>query len=406
MIAAADVQWKGYSLAERDWRWQRVRESAAQAGLDCIFLPHCVDGKNLHLSLEQARGTRSDSRFLTQMENASIVLPTDGRTPIAINAEGSGNSWIPETRPVENSWGQATAQALEELRMERARIGVIGLGRGKVTHGRAAAGVVNHTSYAEVLRRFPNAKFEHATDVVGYARYVKTEEQIACLKRGASIAAAGIEEMIKTARPGVAVAHLYARVMRRMVELGSEYYPMAFYTAPLESGARLPRYEDPPIGVKFEPMYHITNEVDAVWGSLIAQELQPMILGPLSDEWKALVELQRDLFYGGLERMKPGTSFAELIEFTNTLGPKRGLKSLILMHGRGYGDDGPLLTPQDTTYERAKEVIIEKGNVFVWKPIAMNSNEKIQMSWGGCVVITDKGGEPLIQRTHQMVSIL
>jgi len=58
-----------------------VRAHAAEAGLDCVFVPLCVDGRNLNLSLEQAYGTRSDGRYLTQFENAAIVLPTDGRPP-------------------------------------------------------------------------------------------------------------------------------------------------------------------------------------------------------------------------------------------------------------------------------------------------------------------------------------
>ena len=56
MEAAAEVKWPGYSLAERDWRWQPVRDGAAKAGLYCIFVPLCVNGRNLHLSLEQHRG--------------------------------------------------------------------------------------------------------------------------------------------------------------------------------------------------------------------------------------------------------------------------------------------------------------------------------------------------------------
>ncbi len=31
--------WREYSLAERDRRWNMVREGAAKANLDCIFVP-------------------------------------------------------------------------------------------------------------------------------------------------------------------------------------------------------------------------------------------------------------------------------------------------------------------------------------------------------------------------------
>ncbi len=241
MESPADIKWTGYSLAERDWRWQRVRDNAAKAGFDCIFVPLCVDSRNLHLSLEQARGTRSDCRFLTQLENAAVILPTDGRKPIIISDQESGNDWIPELRPVDGLWGTSMARALIDAGMERARIGVSGIRRSLYTHGRAYHGVVNHSSYAEVLRLLPNATCDNATEVVGHARYVKSEEQIACLRRGSAIAAAGIDKMIELARPGVDEGILYTSVMKRMVELGSEYYPMAFYSG-LHGGGRLPRF--------------------------------------------------------------------------------------------------------------------------------------------------------------------
>ncbi len=407
MESPAETTWKGYFLAERDRRWQRVRDNAAKAGFDCIFVPLCVDGRNLHLSLEQARGTRSDCRYLTQMENSAIVLPTDGRSPIVVNDRGSRNSWFSEVRAanrgLRGSWGAPMAEALIDLGMERARVGVSGLRLGKVTHGRAIAGVINHSSYAEVLRRLPNATFEDATDVVGYARYVKSDEEIACLRRGAAIVTAGIEKMAEVAKPGVEETVLYARVMQRMLELGSEYYAMALYTGAM-TGDRLPRFENPPIGRRLQPGYRINNETDAVWGGLIAQEVQPIYLGPTPEEWKPVIELHREIYEGGLERMKPGRSFGDFIDYVNGLGPKRGFNSLILMHGRGYGDDGPLLTPQHRG-ERSRDVVFERGNTFVWKPIASSADRKFQFSWGGCVVVTENGGQPLVQRNHGMVSI-
>ena len=403
MESPADITWTGYSLGERDWRWQRVREGAAKACFDCIFVPLCVDGRNLHLSLEQARGTRSDCRFLTQLENAAVIMPTDGRKPIIISDQEPANDWVPERRSPDGSWGKTMAQALVDAGMERARIGVSGIRRGFYTHGRAYHGVVNHTSYTEVLQHLPNATFENATDIIGYARYVKSEEQIACLSRGAAIAAAGIEKMIELARPGMDEGILYTRVMQRMVSLGSEYYPMAFYSG-LHGGGRLPRFEDPTEGRFLQPMYRIANEVDAVFGGLIAQEQQPIFLGPIPDEWKPAIEAQRELYYAALERLKPDIQFAELMDFVNSFGEKRGLKSLMLMHGRGYGDDGPLFTPQNRG-ARNRDVRIEKGNVFIVKPIVSSADGSFDTSWGGCVLVADKGGEPLVKRTPGMISI-
>lgn len=407
MEAAADSTWKGYSLAERDRRWSAVRANAARAGLDCTFLPLCCDGQNLHLSLEQVRGTRSDSRYLTQMENASIVIPTDGRPPVVVNDRGSGNRWIPEARPVaqggmRGSWAEAMAQALLDLGMERARIGVVGLGRGKVTHGRAISGVVNHSAYAAVLRRLPNATFEDGTNLVGFARYVKSQEEVDALRRGAEIAVEGIAEMARVARPGVPEAVLYAKVMRRMLELGSEYYPLAINSGPIDRVNY--RHEDPQLGRTLGPMWLIENETDAIWGGMVAQEMQPILLGAIPERYRGVIELQRELYYAGLEYMTPGREFGDMIDFVNGYGAKRGMKTSILMHGRGCGDDGPLLTPTDRG-DSSRDVRVESNNVWVWKPTAVGS-DGTSFSWGGCVLVTDTGGAPLARREPGMVSVL
>ena len=403
MEAPADIKWTGYSLAERDWRWRRVREGAAQAGFDCVLVPLCVDGRNLHLSLEQARGTRSDCCFLTCLDNAAVILPSDGREPIIVSDQESGNDWVPEPRPVENSWGESMTRALLDAGMERARIGGSGIRRGFYTHGRAFHGVVNHSSYTEVLRRLPNARFENATEVVGHARYVKSAEQIACLRRGAAIAAAGIDRMIELAKPGMDEGLLYTRVMQRMVGLGSEYYPMAFYSG-LHGEGRLPRFEDPTEGRTLQPNYRIANEVDAVFGGLIAQEQQPIFLGRIPDAWKPAIDLQRDMYYAALEHLTPGQPFAQFMDLVNSFGEKRGMKSQLLMHGRGYGDDGPLFTPQNRG-GRNRDLLIEKDCVFIVKPIAHSADGTFDTSWGGCVLVTENGGEPLVKRTPGMVSI-
>jgi len=405
--AAADTSWKGFSIAERDRRWNAVRQNAEAAGIDCVWVPLCLDPQNFHLSLEQVRGVRSDCRYLTLMENASIVLPTDGREPIVVNDRGAGNRWIESTRPVgqggnRGGWAEPMAQALLDIGMERARIGVVGLGRGKVTHGRAQQGVVNHSSYVAVQRRLPNATFEDATDVVGFARYAKGDEEIDALRRGAEVAAAGIDEMIRVARPGLAEAVLYAKVMRRMLELGSEYYPLALYASEIDTFCY--RHEDPMLGRTLGANWLLTNEVDALWGGMVAQEIQPILLGAIPERYKPVIELQRELYLAGLEYMTPGREFADMIDFVNGFGASRGMKTEILMHGRGYGDDGPLLTPNDRG-ENSRDVHIEKGNVWVWKPTATSADGKTSFSWGDCVLVTENGGVQLVEREIGMVTV-
>ena len=384
----AESTWKGYSLAERDRRWQRVRQLAADAGFDCVFVP---------------LGNGHDARYLTEIETAAFVLPTDGRPPVLVTDKGKGNAWISDSVAANRSWPRPMAQALEEAGMERARIGVAGLKGGKLSHVRSPDGVLVHGAYEEVVRVLPNATFEDATDVVGRARFAKGDEEIECLRRSAAIAEAGIDELVEIARPGADQAVVYASVMRRMLRLGSEYYPWALYAGPRD-GPEPARMTRPPVGRKLESGWMITDEVSAVWGGMVSQEDQPILLGPIPEEWKPAIALQREVFEAGLERMRPGVLFGDFIDFINGFGDQRGMKTFVTMHGRGFGDDGPLLTSRARGAD-LRDLAFEAGAAFVWKPYGRTADERISFNWGGDVVVTEQGGELLSRRPIELVSI-
>jgi Xaa-Pro aminopeptidase len=386
---ATVIIWSGYSLAERDRRWKAVRENAAKAGFDCILMP---------------LGNGVDGRYMTQLRCSAMALPTDGRAPIIIADRSSRNQWAPEPWQTGREWAEPMSEALLDLGMQRARIGVAGLKGGSVTHCSSIDGVVNHTAFEHVMSKLPSATFADATDVVGLVRYVKSEEEIAFVRRSAEAAAAGLDELIKLARPGVDAGVLYANVIARLSELRSEYFPMALIIDPI--GTHKPkRYTNPPIGRHLENNALITNEVNAIMGAQLTQVCQPILLGKVPDDWKPVIELQKEVYEAGLERIKPGATFGALKDFANGFGTKRGMKAVIQLQGCGYGDDGPLLNSRNSA-DHLRDLRIEKGNAFVWKPIAMSADERIQFACGGPVLVTDKGAEALFKREHGMVAIV
>ena len=380
--------WAGYSLAERDRRWQAVRENAGNAGFDCVLVP---------------LGNGVDGRYMTQLRCSAMVLPTDGRAPIIIADRRSSNAWAPEPWQTGREWAEPMGEALLDLGMERARIGVVGLKGGSVTHCSSIDGVVNHMALAQVMSKLPNATFDDATDIVGLVRYVKSDEETVFLRRSAAVAAAGLDALINLARPGVDAGVLYADVTARLSELRSEYYPLAL-TLDLAGTLKPKRYMNPPVGKRLESNTLITNEVNAILGAQLTQVCQPILLGKTPEEWKPVIELQKEVYEAGLKLIKPGTTLGALQDFVKSFGPKRKMKTVIQMQGCGYGDDGPLF-PAKSQGDALRNLGIEKGNAFVWKPLAMTANERIQFARGGPVLVTDKGAEALVTRSHGMVSI-
>src|SRR5439155_27039498 len=163
-----------------------------------------------------------------------------------------------------DSWAAPMAKALLDMGMKRARIGVVGLKPGQLAHVGAVDGVVNYTAYAGVTAQLPDASFDDATNILGAARYVKSDEQIACLRRAAEMAAAALQSLVGDARPGIPTAALYARGMGRLLELGGEYFPL---TLQLDAPDGV-RYRDrrPEPGRTLDTGWVIEAEVNAVWG--------------------------------------------------------------------------------------------------------------------------------------------
>jgi Xaa-Pro dipeptidase len=395
--------WKGYSVAERDRRWSAVRTNAATAGFDCVFVPLCVDPGNLRTSSAGAQGVRADCRYLTLMDNAVVILPADERPPIVINDRGRPNEWVAQpraaAREARGSWAKSIVDALREAGMERARIGVSGLLGGTVTHVRAFDGVVNHSAYAEVMSALPNARFEDGTDLVGFARYVKSDEELDALRGATAIAEAGLDTMVEMARPGVDEADLYAEVTGRMLELGSGHYHWAMNIGTFDREG--PRYTEPPIGRRLRAGSFITNEMSAIWGGMVAQEVQPVSVGPLPEAWRPMVDLTMEVFEAGLEHMKPGTAFPDLIEHIASFSRDR-MRASVGLHGRGWGNDGPLITGR-APLDKVRNLRIERGNTWVWKPHVLSEDGRIDFQWGGDVAVTDSGGEVLFRRPREGV---
>jgi Xaa-Pro dipeptidase len=379
--------WSDYSLQERDRRWKAVKESGAKAGFDCIFVP---------------LGPGIDARYLTQLRCSSVIMPTDGRAPIVIADRSSSNTWAPEPWQTSREWSEPMAEALLETGMERARIGVVGLKGGKVSQVSATDGVVNHGAFSAVLKRLPNAKFEDATDVVGFVRYVKSAEEIAAMRKATEIAEAGIDELACVAHAGTDGAVVYAKMMARMLELGAEYFPSS-WTIGAVDGSQTKRWSNPPLGCRLKPDTLIQGEIIAVWGTQIAEEDQAVLIGAVPLQWKPMIERHKEVFDAGLKFLQPGKPCAEIIDFAKTVAEKNGMKAEILLSGRGAGDDGPVIG-SSTAADALKGISVEKNTLWLWRPTVTSADGKSKFAWGGTVLVGDNGGEVLAKRSHGVVS--
>lgn len=400
MLSETGSGWSypAFSVAERDNRWAKVRALMARDHIDVVVCLPCSNSHN--------RGA-ADARYLTQLgENAdeiSVFFPIAGDVVAWVQGEAARpcSNWLSDIRPAVRGSESAIIDQLRERGVHRGTIGIAGLTGGVLGHCREAEGEVNWESVELIRQAFPHARCVSATDLLGEARYQKSIEEIEFLRRGTELAERVVETVTRTARIGVRERHVFAEMMFTSAIEGGSFTPMFGWI----SGPRGDVYHrvEQPSFRSFGKGDVLIIEVDGRWGGYISQIDQTFSLGPLHQDTKDALALTMESFERVMEQLKPGVSVAELIDIARVEGMGgRGVATLG-MHGRGTGDDGPLVIP--STSPETQRAVMQENAVMCLKPGTMVDGKPYAATWSDAVVVTKKGGVRLGSRPPVVIEL-
>jgi Xaa-Pro aminopeptidase len=391
-----------FSLAERDRRWKAVRDLMRQNRLDVIVTPN-----NTGHSMD----FQSNTRYLTHCggggdADIAAVFPLEGEvTAIATTAQArwpTVQDWTTDLREARRNYGRVIVERLKELKVERGRIGVTGLG--EVEGTRTPEGTILYGTWRQIREAFPQAELVDATAILAEVRYVKSQEEIEALAKSMEIVELAYEAEVKAARPGVKDWNVWAETQSALMRNGSEMPVHCNWI----SGKNPKRTLTRPSMRVLERGDLIINEIEASWIGYRAQGVQPVFVHVADPVHQELIKVQREVFNRLMENLKPGTTVKELAELTSSAaekitpqsGPAAGATAQLTMHGRGAGDDGPIIT-SNARSPRQLEVALRENMVFIFKPSAKSTDGSI-CTWGDTVVVTRRGGERLGKRPHDL----
>lgn len=244
---------------------------------------------------------------------------------------------------------------------------------------------------------FPNATFEDVTELVAEVRAVKSPEEMGCLERATAIIEAGFKAMADAARPGVLDHEVHAALYAALMRAGSEIPTMVLWG----SGP-------PPVRDAFLPTRRplqrgdmIANEVEAKYIGYAAQRVQPAFLGDPPKGLLDAMEKHRIVFGATTERMKPGARFGDIVRAVDDVAQEVGCRATLTLHGRGLGEDRPLLVGGDMSSDVA-DFVLQEGNAFIVKP-NVRLPDGPGISWGDTVAVTPQGGRRLGKDPHQLL---
>ena len=392
-----------FSLAERDRRWQAVRARMAEQGLDAIVTP-----QNTAHSMD----FQSNTRYLTHCggggdADIAAVFPLEGEVTVMATSAAARwpnvQDWTHDIREARRRYGDLIVERLRELRVDTGRIGITGLGETQGT--RTPEGTILYGTWKTIREAFPRAELVDATAILTDVRYIKSAEEIDALTKSMEIIELAYEAEIEAARPGVKDWEVWAATLGALMRNGSEMPVHCNWV----SGRNPVRTLTRPSMRILERGDLIINEVEASWIGYRSQGVQPVFVEIADPVHLELIKVQREIFNELMEALKPGITVGELARLTQesaqraapAAGPAAGAQSKLTMHGRGAGDDGPIITGTARDPDQLK-VALRENMVFICKPSAVAADGKSLSTWGDTVVVTPNGGRRLGKRKHDL----
>ncbi|MBM2812561.1 MAG: hypothetical protein HW416_3320 [Chloroflexi bacterium] len=387
---AAFAEWQNptFSMAERERRWGRVRDLMRRDGIDCIVGLNSTGTHNRN---------QADVRYLTQIgnncEEVAVCFPVEGEVTAITNRGGywPAGDWVGEAMRSGRGWARSLAECLKEAGMEQATVGVCGLTTGLYTYVRQYDGFAGYTAVTRMQEALPNARFVSASALMGEARLIKSEEEIEFLRMATMVAERSWHAMLQTARVGVFEPLIMANMIQASIAAGGSMPIMlGWISGPF--GHAFQRMEQPTQRLMRSGDY-LAIEFEGRWGGYVAQIDQSVTFGAVpswaEDAYKAAVESYQDI----VDVMRPGTTFGQLKEAAEKVGRNGKAQGILTLHGRGLGDDGPLITIQSDP--AVADTPLQAGTVFAVKPTVRWNGLDNTGHVGETVVVTETGVERL-----------
>lgn len=387
-----------FSLAERERRWNKVRTLMARDNLDAIVAPPNTGLFDMF---------QANVRYLTGLGGnhcmVAAVFPREGEVTAISSPDVDKQiwmqrqDWVADIRNIASNWGYtgAMVERLKELPGVR-RLGVTGLsGNTRFPEGTTSHGIVQ--GLRELL---PEVEIVNANPLMEEARFVKSDEEIAFLRKGVELVEGAIAVMEAECRPGVPENIVYAHMLSSIVEGGGEIPSMILWSAGWPqppSNAYLPTRR---------PLQRgdiVITELEARWGGYVAQNTQPLFIGRAPADYHDMFALQQEALHVCYDMLRPGQRLGAMVERINAMGNDR-FDCRILMHGRGLGDDSPLAV-YGVRNETMANWVIEENSAFIIKPVVSKRNSLDRIYWGDTVVCTADGAQRLGTRAPGIIEV-
>jgi Xaa-Pro dipeptidase len=393
------------TLAERDRRYAGLRALMEAQGFDAVVVGSFQGRERLESYLID---DFLDSVVVLPLKSDPVLLAFGGsRISRIFESQRRGHDvWVPDVRM--SAGGAKVADVLKERGLARGRIGLVGFGPTAPGEAEGLLPLGFHTNFVKAL---PDANIGDFTLAFTDFMLVKSAQEIALLRFAAKVSEEACKVMMEVSRPGVSEAAVYAETVREIHRWGCDLrYPFFSLQSGKDNiGWGVPRWSlraEPPRILEVGDL--VQAEIHTIYGGVEGQVNMSVCLDPADDVVHRLEAVARESYEAGFAAVKPGVTFASIVQAMEKPLAKAGCWSKTpLLHTLTFGSTGftpvnreQLAGTRDEAIEGDAKPGIRRGDLVLKEGMSLELEPNaclgmVRVNIGGGVLVTSRGAEEL-----------
>lgn len=376
MIMSSENSYPRFSDAEFARRYAAVREAMAEGNIAALIVygtPR-ADAEVSYLT-----------NFLVSRE-AVLIFPLEGEPTLFVQYFNH----LPNARKVaaidDVRWGgpdtiAAIAENLRERGIGAARFGVVG--------------ALPWNRYNQLWPSLRGAIFEDFTPRFLQLRQIKSEEEIAFLRRGAEFSDRAIAALEGEMHPGMREVELTAIVEGAYLGLGGRTHIHYMATTPMSNpSVCVPaQYQSDRV---IERGDVLITEISALYHGYPGQILRPFAIGmPPTDDYQRMFDVALETFTRITGVLRDGATADDVLDAAEYIHTSGYTICDDLLHGFGGGYLQPTLRTRRTSARPPQPYTFRENMTVVIQPNVITEDQRMGVQLGELVRITRDGVESL-----------
>lgn len=388
--------WPWFSEAEYSRRYELIREAMVKKGLDCLL----VYGVSRGMGMEPGQTNLVYLSSVATWSQSFVIFPLHGdptlfcmtpshvkniREMSVIKDVRAAGSMFDSTGGMRRTTGPII-ERLQELGLDHRRLGIVG-----------DSGWLNinlpHEAHVSIVEALPDTDIEVVTLWYESLKVVKSEEEIARMRKSAALTDAVYDVMVKAVRPGVRPCDLYSLMGRTALDLGGRLTLHHVGRTPMSN----PNMDYPhfyPLTTPIEMGDVVMTEVAAGVGGYYGKIWGTFFMGEPTDEYAKMFDLAVSTSHALHAAIRPGVRAKELAPLCLHDIQNAGYRSKTSISGWSTWNEPPDIrsTAHSVTDE---DFVFEKNSCLSVTGWPVKADETMGVWLGDVCLVTDNGAENL-----------